>query len=163
MVVIGAVGALSLAVAGCGSTSGTGSRTVTAYCVDRDSRGSTGGYRVVDEDNCDGSRPASYTVDCDERTGRPTEPADRTPSPSSEYGYEYRVDDDCDDRSGSSGYQGGSGYSGYHYYYGGTVSNGRVSGGSISRPRGVTIRTERGTTIQRGGVGGRGDSGTVGG
>ncbi|WP_017558087.1 hypothetical protein [Nocardiopsis baichengensis] len=46
-VVVGALSALSLAVAGCGSPD-----TVTARCVDDDRR-SDGSYRVVDEDRCD--------------------------------------------------------------------------------------------------------------
>lgn len=45
--VVGALSALSPAVAGCGSPD-----TVTARCVDDDRR-SDGSYRVVDEDRCD--------------------------------------------------------------------------------------------------------------
>lgn len=52
-VVIGAVGALSLSVAGCSPDD-----TVTAHCVDRDSKTADGDYRVVDEDNCDTDHPS---------------------------------------------------------------------------------------------------------
>ncbi|GAB3211631.1 hypothetical protein ACQEU5_05710 [Marinactinospora thermotolerans] len=106
-VLIGAVGALSLTIAGCSSND-----TVTAYCVDRDSRNSDGSYRTVDEDRCD-----------------------------------------------DNGATAGGGGGGYHYYYGGSRSGQRVSGGTVTRPSGVTIVTERGTTISRGGAGGRGGSG----
>ncbi|MFC7329402.1 hypothetical protein [Marinactinospora rubrisoli] len=117
VVVIGAVGALSLAVAGC---SGQDDRSVTAYCVDRDERNSSGAYQVVDEDR-------------------------------------------CDHRDSDSGGSGGGYYGGYHYYYGGTPRSGYVSGGSLTRPRDVTIQTQRGVTIQRGGAGGRDGSGGIGG
>ncbi|GAA3761486.1 hypothetical protein [Salinactinospora qingdaonensis] len=49
-VVIGAVSALSLAIAGCSN------ETVTAYCVDSDSLDPDGSYRTVDEDRCDDDR-----------------------------------------------------------------------------------------------------------
>lgn len=45
------------------------------------------------------------------------------------------------------------GFGSYHYNYGGTVSNGRVSGGSTVAPPGATIKTNSGSTIQRGGFG----------
>jgi hypothetical protein len=49
---------------------------------------------------------------------------------------------------------GGGRYSQYHYNYGGTVSNGRVSGGSTAAPSGrTTIKSPSGSTIQRGGLG----------
>lgn len=49
----------------------------------------------------------------------------------------------------------------YHYHYGGvpTPLGQRVTGGSTVRPKGVTITTRSGTTIQRGGFGIRGTSG----
>ncbi|MBP2321665.1 hypothetical protein JOF56_002050 [Kibdelosporangium banguiense] len=54
----------------------------------------------------------------------------------------------------------------YHYNYGGTVSNGRVSGGTTTAPSsGTTIKSSSGKTIQRGGFGvsGGGKSGGSGG
>lgn len=117
-VVVSALSALSLAVAGCGSPD-----TVTARCVDKDRR-SDGSYRVVDEDRCDDSSSSSG--------------------------------------NGGSGY-GGSGHGssgGYFYYYGGTVGSGRVSGGTTTRPSDARVVTESGRVIQRGGMGGRGGSGS---
>jgi hypothetical protein len=65
----------------------------------------------------------------------------------------------CDNGShvGSFFYFGGSQY---HYYYGGSVSNGRYTGGGLSAPKGTTITTDSGKTIQRGGFGGRLSHGT---
>jgi hypothetical protein len=59
----------------------------------------------------------------------------------------------------------GGGFSSYHYNYGGTVSNGRVSGGSSVKPAGANINTRGGKSIQRGGfgVGNKGGSGGFGG
>jgi uncharacterized membrane protein YgcG len=54
----------------------------------------------------------------------------------------------------------------YHYNYGGTVSNGRVVGGSTVAPSsGTTVKSNSGRTIQRGGFGvsGGGKSGGSGG
>jgi hypothetical protein len=54
----------------------------------------------------------------------------------------------------------------YHYNYGGTVSNGRVVGGSTAAPSsGTTVKSNSGKTIQRGGFGvsGGGKSGGSGG
>jgi hypothetical protein len=49
---------------------------------------------------------------------------------------------------------GGGGYQQYHYTYGGSVSNGRVTGGSTAAPSGhTTIKSTSGQTIQRGGFG----------
>lgn len=47
----------------------------------------------------------------------------------------------------------GGGYNQYRYYYGGTVSGGRVSGGSYTKPAGENISTRSGKTVQRGGFG----------
>ncbi|WP_020497245.1 hypothetical protein [Sciscionella marina] len=41
----------------------------------------------------------------------------------------------------------------YHYNYGGTVQNGRVTGGSFTKPDGANIKTKSGKTVQRGGLG----------
>lgn len=42
----------------------------------------------------------------------------------------------------------------YHYNYGGNVANGRVVGGSITRPPdGTEVKTPSGKTVQRGGFG----------
>jgi hypothetical protein len=57
---------------------------------------------------------------------------------------------------------GGGGYSQYRYNYGGTVSGGRVLGGSTVAPSGrTTVKTASGKTVQRGGLGisGSGKSG----
>jgi uncharacterized membrane protein YgcG len=54
----------------------------------------------------------------------------------------------------------------YHYNYGGTVSNGRVVGGTTAAPSsGTTVKSNSGRTIQRGGFGvsGGGKSGGSGG
>lgn len=52
----------------------------------------------------------------------------------------------------------------YQYYYGGSVSNGHVTGGSISPPSSGKIRTGSGQTVQRGGFGvPEGSSGSSGG
>jgi hypothetical protein len=58
----------------------------------------------------------------------------------------------------------GGGYRQYHYSYGGSVAGGKVSGGSVDKPSGATIKTGSGTTIQRGGfgLGNSGKSGTSG-
>ncbi|MCP2332831.1 hypothetical protein [Actinoalloteichus caeruleus] len=50
----------------------------------------------------------------------------------------------------------------YHYNYGGTPNpGGTVSGGTTVRPNNAEIRTQSGTTIQRGGFGtGRGSGGS---
>ncbi|MET0235410.1 MAG: hypothetical protein ABW224_12270 [Kibdelosporangium sp.] len=50
---------------------------------------------------------------------------------------------------------GGGGYRSYHYNYGGSVSNGRVTGGSTAAPSsGTTVKSgSSGKTIQRGGFG----------
>ncbi|OBK29570.1 hypothetical protein A5634_18335 [Mycobacterium asiaticum] len=49
----------------------------------------------------------------------------------------------------------------YRYYYGSSGSVGqRPSGGSTSLPRGATVTTKSGTTIQRGGIGGSGGKGS---
>jgi hypothetical protein len=56
----------------------------------------------------------------------------------------------------------GGGYSQYRYNYGGTVSGGRVLGGSTAAPSGrTTVKTSSGKTVQRGGLGvsGSGKSG----
>jgi hypothetical protein len=62
---------------------------------------------------------------------------------------------------------GGGGYRSYHYNYGGSVSNGRVVGGSTAAPSsGTTVKSgASGKTIQRGGFGvsGGGKSGGSGG
>jgi hypothetical protein len=48
----------------------------------------------------------------------------------------------------------------YRYYYGSSGSVGqRPIGGSTSVPRGATVKTKSGTTIQRGGIGGSGGKG----
>ncbi|MET0135908.1 MAG: hypothetical protein ABW215_20195 [Kibdelosporangium sp.] len=49
---------------------------------------------------------------------------------------------------------GGGGYRQYHYNYGGSVSNGRVVGGSTAAPSGnTTVKSTSGKTVQRGGFG----------
>ncbi|MEP6851778.1 MAG: hypothetical protein ABJA87_03870 [bacterium] len=48
----------------------------------------------------------------------------------------------------------------YHYYYGGSVNNGRYAGGSVTAPKSGGIKTDSGRTIRRGGFGGRLGSGT---
>ncbi|GAA1993440.1 hypothetical protein GCM10009799_19190 [Nocardiopsis rhodophaea] len=93
------------------------------------------------------SSPKEVTAHCVE--DKPT--ARTTSFDGSEKGQRVVDERYCDD----SGRAGG----GYHYYYGGTVRNGRVSGGSVTRPSDARIVTERGTVIQRGGAGGRGGSG----
>ncbi|MEV0583703.1 hypothetical protein [Nonomuraea sp. NPDC050310] len=66
------------------------------------------------------------------------------------------VDDDfCD----TTHYRGGAG-SAFLWYYAGTRIGARVARGTTIRPSGVTINTRQGTTIQRGGFGGRGGSGS---
>ena len=50
----------------------------------------------------------------------------------------------------------------YQYYYGGTVSNGHVSGGSYTAPSNGSIKTGSGKTISRGGFGVSSDSGSSG-
>lgn len=77
----------------------------------------------------------------------------------------YRVvnEDRCDDdSSSSSSNSGGSGArtGGYFFYYGGNADSGRVSGGSTTRPSDARVVTESGRVIQRGGMGGRGGSGS---
>ena len=47
----------------------------------------------------------------------------------------------------------GGGSRSYHYNYGGTVSNGHVTGGSNTKPKGANINTRGGKSIQRGGFG----------
>ena len=47
----------------------------------------------------------------------------------------------------------GGGLRSYHYTYGGTVSGGHVSGGTLTAPGGANIKTDSGKTIQRGGFG----------
>ncbi|GAB3492418.1 hypothetical protein GCM10027440_42280 [Nocardiopsis coralliicola] len=76
----------------------------------------------------------------------------------------YRVvdDDRCDDDGRSTG-SGGGGTShggGYFLYYGGSASGGSVSGGTTTRPSDARIVTDGGKVIQRGGMGGRGGSGS---
>ncbi|QLL10528.1 hypothetical protein H0P51_27520 [Mycobacterium vicinigordonae] len=52
----------------------------------------------------------------------------------------------------------------YRYYYGSSGSVGqRPIGGSTSIPKGATVTTKSGTTIQRGGLGGSGGKGGSGG
>ncbi|MDA2808852.1 hypothetical protein [Nocardiopsis suaedae] len=72
----------------------------------------------------------------------------------------YRVvdEDRCDDDSSSS--SGGARTGGYFFYYGGTAGSGRVSGGTTTRPSDARVVTESGRVIQRGGMGGRGGSGS---
>lgn len=48
---------------------------------------------------------------------------------------------------------GNGGFRQYRYYYGGTVSGGRVSGGSYTPPSSGTLKTGSGKTISRGGFG----------
>lgn len=51
----------------------------------------------------------------------------------------------------------------YRYYYGSTGSVGqRPIGGSTTIPKGATVTTKSGTTIQRGGIGGSGGKGSSG-
>jgi hypothetical protein len=58
----------------------------------------------------------------------------------------------------------GGGFRQYHYYYGGTGAIGqRATGGSFTEPSHATVRTNSGTTIQRGGFGITGKSGGSGG
>jgi len=48
----------------------------------------------------------------------------------------------------------------YRYYYGSSGSVGsRPTGGSITAPKGATVKTKSGTTISRGGLGGSGGKG----
>jgi hypothetical protein len=77
-------------------------------------------------------------------------------------------DNNCDQRyvttTGGGYYSGGFFFIGgrqYHYYYGGnpTPLGGHVSGGSTVKPKGASITTRSGKTIQRGGFGIRGGSG----
>ncbi|WP_254716182.1 hypothetical protein [Actinomadura sp. WMMB 499] len=64
---------------------------------------------------------------------------------------DYNCDvDDIDD---------GDSYGQYYWYYGGNVRNGYVSGGSSVRPEGK-IKSRSGTTLSRGGFGGRGGGGS---
>ncbi|MFI6485205.1 hypothetical protein ACIBH1_45355 [Nonomuraea sp. NPDC050663] len=50
--------------------------------------------------------------------------------------------------------------SSYQYVYGATSSGRYARGGTLVRPTGVTITTRSGTTVVRGGFGGRGGSGS---
>ncbi|GGV03629.1 hypothetical protein ACFHW2_05190 [Actinomadura sp. LOL_016] len=52
----------------------------------------------------------------------------------------------------------GASYGQYYWYYGGSVRNGYASGGSSVRPEGK-IKSRNGTTLSRGGFGGRGGGG----
>ncbi|RZQ62083.1 hypothetical protein [Amycolatopsis suaedae] len=55
----------------------------------------------------------------------------------------------------------GGGYNQYRYNYGGTgVPGQKVSGGSFTRPSGANITTKSGKSVQRGGFGISGKSGT---
>lgn len=54
--------------------------------------------------------------------------------------------------------EGGS-HSGYTHVFGGSSSGGRIRGGTTVRPGDVNITTRKGTSIQRGGFGGRSGSG----
>jgi hypothetical protein len=57
----------------------------------------------------------------------------------------------------------GGGFGQYRYYYGGTGTIGqRASGGSFTAPSNATVRTPSGKTIQRGGFGITGKSGSGG-
>jgi uncharacterized membrane protein YgcG len=71
------------------------------------------------------------------------------------------VDDtycDDDDNGGTHFYGGSTGA--YHWYYGGTRIGNRIRGGSSYRPSNVNISSRSGHSIQRGGFGGRGSSGS---
>jgi hypothetical protein len=58
----------------------------------------------------------------------------------------------------------GGGFRQYHYYYGGSGALGqKATGGSFTAPSHATVRTNSGTTIQRGGFGITGKSGGSGG
>ncbi|MBB6169959.1 hypothetical protein HNR23_000019 [Nocardiopsis mwathae] len=131
-VLIGAIGALSLAVAGCS----TPAKEVTAHCVEDGNKGRPTPGASPDPWGTPAPGPTA-AADGGGRDGQ-------------------RVVDErhCKRSGGSSGVG-----SGYHYYYGGTVDNGRVSGGTTTRPSDAKVVTERGTVIQRGGAGGRGGSG----
>jgi hypothetical protein len=70
------------------------------------------------------------------------------------------VDDDyCDDDDGRTHYYGGS-RGAYRWYYGGTRTGNRVSGGTSLRPSDVEISSRSGKSIQRGGFGGKSGSGS---
>ncbi|MFC4125893.1 hypothetical protein [Nocardia rhizosphaerae] len=72
------------------------------------------------------------------------------------------ADHECSSVGGGSGGRGwSSSGTQYHYYYGGDTMIGKApSGGTTLRPRDVEIKTKSGTVIQRGGLGGRGGSGS---
>jgi hypothetical protein len=76
-------------------------------------------------------------ADCVERTAQPD-------------GTHRIVDDDlCDD-----------GHSAFYYIYGGsTYNNHYIRGGTTVRPSNANVSTRSGTTISRGGFGGRGTGG----
>ena len=60
--------------------------------------------------------------------------------------------------SGSAGRGGGGAYV---WVYGGTPgADGRIRGGTLTRPRGAAITSRSGTVISRGGFGGRGGGGS---
>ncbi|RJL34376.1 hypothetical protein [Bailinhaonella thermotolerans] len=74
----------------------------------------------------------------------------------------YQVVDEryCeDDDEGGGSSAGGGGHGSYIWYYGGNRAGVRVGGGTTIRPADTTIVTRGGTTIQRGGFGGRGTGG----
>jgi hypothetical protein len=72
------------------------------------------------------------------------------PSPAADGGYQVVDDRFC---------EGGSHHT-YIYYYGGSTTGGYVRGGTITRPPNAEIVTRSGKVIQRGGLGGRGGTGS---
>lgn len=70
-----------------------------------------------------------------------------------ENGEWVKVDDNyCEGHPGT--------HSSYVYIYNGTTYNGRVTGGTTVRPRGMQITTGSGKVIQRGGFGGKSSGGS---
>jgi len=72
--------------------------------------------------------------------------------------YEVVDEENCDDDDGTRA--GGVGFLPFFFYYGGGLRGSRISGGTTVRPKGARITTPKGRTIQRGGLGGRGTSGS---
>lgn len=87
---------------------------------------------------CGGGSSNNVTANCVDRN-----------SYRSDGSYQVVGDKYCDD----SGYYGSHG--GYYWYYGGRRSGSRILKGTTVKPKGATITSHSGKTIQRGGFGGR--------
>lgn len=72
--------------------------------------------------------------------------------------YEVVDEDNCGDDDGTRA--GGVGFLPFFFFYGGSLRGNRISGGSTVRPQGARITTPKGRQIQRGGLGGRGTTGS---